>query len=136
MLFAGFWDLCAPHHTKIRWHAITGVVLTIYLFVHSLRRRKRWLTLELQNLGSVPIRLFPGLRVAQLMLWQTSNSTNNPYPAADFQARLGPEIPRTGWEEIEVGKLVAIGKRALVEHPVQLSFQRVFVDRSVGAEGR
>jgi dCTP deaminase len=70
------------------------------------------LTLELQNLGSVPIRLFPGLRVAQLMLWQTSSLTKDPYPAsADFQARLGPESPRTGWEESEVEKLVAIGKR-------------------------
>src|SRR5580700_10553578 len=27
MLISGFWDLWAPHHTKIRWHAITGVVL-------------------------------------------------------------------------------------------------------------
>ena len=35
---------------------------------------------ELQNLGSVPIRLFPGLRVAQLMVWQTSSTTKNPYP--------------------------------------------------------
>jgi hypothetical protein len=41
MLFSGFWDLWAPHHTKIRWHAITGVVLTIYLIVHTLRRSKR-----------------------------------------------------------------------------------------------
>ena len=41
MLFSGFWDLWAPHHTKIRWHAITGVVLTVFLIVHSLRRRKR-----------------------------------------------------------------------------------------------
>jgi len=41
MLFSGFWDLWAPHHTKIRWHAITGVVLTIYLVVHSVRRWKR-----------------------------------------------------------------------------------------------
>jgi len=41
MLVSGFWDLWAPHHTKIRWHAITGVVLTVYLIVHSFRRRKR-----------------------------------------------------------------------------------------------
>jgi hypothetical protein len=41
MLVSGFWDLWAPHHTKIRWHAITGVVLTIYLVVHSVQRRKR-----------------------------------------------------------------------------------------------
>ncbi len=41
MLVSGFWDLWAPHHTKIRWHAITGVVLTIYLVVHSVRRWRR-----------------------------------------------------------------------------------------------
>ena len=41
MLFSGFWDLWAPHHTKIRWHAITGVVLTIYLVVHTARRWRR-----------------------------------------------------------------------------------------------
>jgi hypothetical protein len=41
MLFSGFWDLWAPHHTKIRWHAITGVVLTLYLAVHTIRRWRR-----------------------------------------------------------------------------------------------
>lgn len=41
MLVSGFWDLWAPHRTKIRWHAITGVVLTIYLLVHTVRRWKR-----------------------------------------------------------------------------------------------
>ncbi len=41
MLISGFWDLWAPHHTKIRWHAITGVVLTIYLVVHTARRWRR-----------------------------------------------------------------------------------------------
>ena len=38
MLVSGFWDLWAAHHTKIRWHAITGVVLTIYIAVHTARR--------------------------------------------------------------------------------------------------
>jgi hypothetical protein len=41
MLVSGFWDLLAPHHTKIRWHAITGVVLVVFLVVHTLRRWKR-----------------------------------------------------------------------------------------------
>lgn len=38
MLISGFWDVVAPHHTKIRWHAITGVVLTAFLVVHTVRR--------------------------------------------------------------------------------------------------
>ncbi|HVB70062.1 MAG TPA: hypothetical protein VND83_00995 [Acidimicrobiales bacterium] len=41
MLLSGFWDLWAPHHTKFRWHAITGVVLTFYLGVHTVRRWRR-----------------------------------------------------------------------------------------------
>jgi hypothetical protein len=41
MLISGFWDLWAPHHTKIRWHAITGVLLTVFLVVHTLRRWRR-----------------------------------------------------------------------------------------------
>lgn len=41
MLFSGLWDLWAPHPTKIRWHAITGVVLTIFLAAHTVRRWRR-----------------------------------------------------------------------------------------------
>ena len=41
MLVSGFWDLWAPHHSKIRWHAITGVVLSVFLLVHTIRRWKR-----------------------------------------------------------------------------------------------
>ena len=41
MLVSGFWDLWAPHHTKIRWHAITGVVLTAFLVAHTVRRWRR-----------------------------------------------------------------------------------------------
>lgn len=41
MLVSGFWDWLAGHPTKIRWHAITGVVLAIVLLVHTARRRSR-----------------------------------------------------------------------------------------------
>ncbi len=41
MLVSGFWDWFAGHPTKIRWHAITGVVLAILLAGHTVRRRKR-----------------------------------------------------------------------------------------------
>lgn len=41
MLASGFWDWFAEHPTKIRWHAITGVVLAILLAVHTIRRRSR-----------------------------------------------------------------------------------------------
>jgi len=41
MLISGFWDWSAGHPTRIRWHAITGVVLAAFLVVHTLRRRSR-----------------------------------------------------------------------------------------------
>lgn len=41
MLASGWWDWTAGHPTRIRWHAITGVVLAGYLVVHTLRRRGR-----------------------------------------------------------------------------------------------
>lgn len=41
MLVSGFWDWFAAHPTKIRWHAITGVVLAILLLAHTVRRRRR-----------------------------------------------------------------------------------------------
>ncbi len=41
MLVSGFWDWFAGHPTRIRWHAITGVVLAILLLIHTVRRRSR-----------------------------------------------------------------------------------------------
>lgn len=41
MLASGFWDWLAGHPTRIRWHAITGVALTVLLVVHTARRRSR-----------------------------------------------------------------------------------------------
>ncbi len=41
MLASGFVDVAIGHPTKVRWHAILGVALTVYLVVHTLRRRKR-----------------------------------------------------------------------------------------------
>ena len=41
MLVSGFWDWSLGHPTGIRWHAISGVVLTGFLLVHTVRRRAR-----------------------------------------------------------------------------------------------
>ncbi len=41
MLVSGFRDWSAGHPTRIRWHAITGVVLAIALLVHTVRRWSR-----------------------------------------------------------------------------------------------
>lgn len=41
MLVSGFWDWFAGHPTRIRWHALTGVALTVVLAVHTISRRSR-----------------------------------------------------------------------------------------------
>jgi hypothetical protein len=41
MLASGLWDWKIGHPTRIRWHAISGVVLAGFLLVHTLRRRAR-----------------------------------------------------------------------------------------------
>lgn len=41
MLASGLWDWLDGHPTRIRWHAITGVLLAGFLVVHTVRRRGR-----------------------------------------------------------------------------------------------
>lgn len=41
MFATGLWDWLSRHPTRTRWHAISGVVLTGFLLVHTLRRRRR-----------------------------------------------------------------------------------------------
>jgi len=44
MLASGLWDWLAGHPTRIRWHAISGVVLAGWLLLHTLRRHRRLLS--------------------------------------------------------------------------------------------
>lgn len=41
MVASGIVDWALGHPTRIRWHAITGVLLAVALLVHTLRRRRR-----------------------------------------------------------------------------------------------
>jgi hypothetical protein len=41
MLASGLYDWIAGHPTRIRWHALSGMVLAGFLLVHTLRRRRR-----------------------------------------------------------------------------------------------
>ena len=41
MLVSGLWDWSIGHPTRVRYHAITGVVLAVVLLVHTWNRRKR-----------------------------------------------------------------------------------------------
>ncbi len=60
------------------------------------------LTLELQNLGTVPIRLHPGLRVAQLMLWSTFAPLATPIDSTGESPPLGPVSRKAGWTDGEL----------------------------------
>ena len=41
MLATGLWDWLSGEPTRTRWHAISGVILTGFLAVHTFRRRTR-----------------------------------------------------------------------------------------------
>jgi dCTP deaminase len=70
------------------------------------------LTLELVNTGDVPIKLRPGLRVAQLQLWTSNAPTSRPYDSGGkYSAPLGPESNRLAWEQPERERLRAISDK-------------------------
>jgi dCTP deaminase len=66
------------------------------------------LTLELVNEADTPIKLWPGLRVAQLVVHKLSEATDAPYDEKYVRA-IGPEPAKLGWDSDEVAKLKAIG---------------------------
>jgi dCTP deaminase len=73
------------------------------------------LTLELVNTGNVPIRLRPGLRVAQLQLWAADSPTAISYSTGDekYHAPVGPESNKLAWESDELARLKRIGEHLL-----------------------
>lgn len=62
------------------------------------------LTLELVNEGNTPIKLWPGLRVAQLVVDQMDIATTQAHPPRFFRA-IGPQPAKLGWDHSEVEKL-------------------------------
>jgi dCTP deaminase len=55
------------------------------------------ITLELSNIGPIPVRLYPGMRVAQLVLHQLSTAADRPYGSARgsaYQDQKGPQLSR------------------------------------------
>jgi dCTP deaminase len=70
------------------------------------------LTLELSNIGDVPLRVFPGERIAQLMVFNLSEETSQPYDkGAKYVAPIGPEESRLGLEADDRQRLREIGTR-------------------------
>lgn len=88
-------DLCADVVGRSTW-ARVGLVVAMATFVHP--GYSGCLTLELQNLGEMPIRLRPGLRVAQLVFRETidrARSDNElaqqPWSAGQLACSYAPE---------------------------------------------
>jgi hypothetical protein len=70
------------------------------------------LTLELVNTSNVPLKLHPGLRVAQLQLWTADAASGVGYSAGGkYLAPLGPQGDRLAWEEPEKARLLIIGEK-------------------------
>jgi dCTP deaminase len=58
---------------------------------------KGQITLELSNIGSIPVKLYPGMRVAQIVLHQLSSPAERPYGAArgsQYDNQTGPQPSR------------------------------------------
>jgi dCTP deaminase len=75
------------------------------------------LTLELVNEGDSPIRLFPGLRVAQLALHSLDDATEFGYLAdeAKYKSPTGPQAVKLLSEKDEIQRIKRLGE-ALTRH--------------------
>lgn len=69
------------------------------------------LTLELANIGDVPLKVYPGLCISQLVVWNLAERTKNAYkPTAKYVAPIGPEESRLDLESGDRDRLERIGK--------------------------
>lgn len=81
------------------------------------------LTLELVNEGDSPIRLYPGLRIAQLALHALPGLTEHGYTAGDgrYLSPTGPQAARLEKEREEIGQIAKLGKRLNGREPPTVS---------------
>jgi dCTP deaminase len=69
------------------------------------------LTLELVNEGDSPIRLFPGLRVAQLVLHSLDRATEHGYVGhGKYQSPTGPQVSKLSREQGEISRIERLGE--------------------------
>ena len=85
-------DIAAYVVGRSRWARI-GLVIAMATFAHP--GYSGCLTLELQNLGDVPIKLYPSLSVGQVIFHKTEGNPEIPYPrpSSQFRCATGPEFP-------------------------------------------
>lgn len=92
------------------------------------------ITLELANQGALPITLYPGLRVAQLVLWQGRTKTAHAYDSKarspKYDAPLGPQSSRLRRESDELQRVRRVGARL----GVPLHGMEIYADLSLPAE--
>ena len=59
------------------------------------------ITLELSNLGRIPVKLYPGTRVAQIVLYRMTSPAESPYGhdrGSKYHQQTGPQPSRIGQE--------------------------------------
>ncbi len=55
------------------------------------------ITLELSNIGAIPVKLYPGMRLAQLVLYVMTSASERPYGpgrGSRYQGQSGPQASR------------------------------------------
>lgn len=102
-------DMSAQVLSRSSWGRL-GLLVATAVVVHPFFRGV--LTLELVNVGNVPIKLRPGLRVAQIVVWRSSRAAMPPASGADtnmkYGAALGPRSNRLAWEQPERNRLLNV----------------------------
>ncbi len=73
------------------------------------------LTLELVNHGESPIALYPGCRIAQLVVHSLPSPTDHYYGRDDdkYVGPTGPQVSHLSKEAAEIGHLRAVGRRLI-----------------------
>jgi dCTP deaminase len=62
------------------------------------------ITLELSNIGRIPVRLYPGMRIAQIVLQQMTSSAERPYGegrGSSYNSQSGPQVSRLRLDELD-----------------------------------
>ena len=106
--------ICMPRHlagevlTRSSW-ARVGLIVATAVYVQP--GFSGVLTLELANMGSVPMKLRPGLRIGQLVVSTVPTPTEYPYSTTTpkYVAPLRPQSSRLGSEIAELRRLTKIG---------------------------
>lgn len=101
-------DLAGQVLNRSSW-ARMGLLVATAVFVQP--GYSGTLTLELVNMGTVPMTLRPGLRIAQLIVFALSVETDQPYSSGGkYSAPLGPQSSRLGAELREWERIKQLGQ--------------------------